>query len=162
MNIFSRSLVVLLGWTPLLGMTGCSEKLPDGMPKLIKVTLTLTQEGQPLSEANVSLFSEDPSFKWTIGGTTDAKGAVVLKTHGQYIGAPEGTYKICVKKFMREGALQTLDNPGAPPPKDYNLVESRYGQQNNTPLSIVIKTGNKYEPFDVGQAVKEQLKAPGM
>ena len=131
------------------------------MPKLVKVSLTIKQEGKPLSGATVALYSENPSFQWTIGGTTDGNGVVVLKTHGSYTGVPEGKYKICVHKFVREGELQTLANPGAPPPKDYNTVESRYGQQNDTPLSIEIKAGGKYEPVDAGQAVKELLKAPG-
>ena len=146
----------------LLTITGCSEKLPDGMPKLLKVSLTFQQEGKPLPDATVTLFSEAPSFQWTVGGTTDNRGVVVLKTHGSYTGVPEGMYKICVKKFVREGELQTMDNPGAPPPKDYNFVDSQYGQQKDTPLSIEIKSGNKYEPFDLGPAVKELLKAPGM
>ena len=154
----------LICFLPLLFLTiiGCKEELPDGMPKLIKVSLTMMQEGKPLSGATVALVSEDAASRWTIGGTTDNNGVVVLKTHGNYTGVPEGKYKICVKKFIREGELQTMANPGAPPPKDYNLVESQYGHQNDTPLSIEIKSGSKYEPIDVGKAVKEQLKAPGM
>ena len=132
------------------------------MPKLIKVSLNVVQEGKPLAGATTTLISEDPSFKWTVSGTTDNNGVVVLKTHGIYTGVPEGKYKICVKKFVREGELQTMANPGAPPPKDYNLVEAQYGHQKDTPLTIEIKSGSKYEPVDVGQAIKELLKAPGM
>ena len=162
MSLFPKIVHTFLGFVLLFGISGCGEKYPDGMPKLINVSLTFTQEGKPLAGATVSLFSDDPSFKWTVGGTTDNNGVVVLKTHGSYTGTPEGRYKICVKKFMREGELQTMANPGAPPPKDYNLVESQYGFQKETPLSIEIKSGSKYEPFDVGAAVKELLKAPGM
>jgi len=146
----------------LMTVIGCTEKLPDGMPKLVKVSLTFTQEGKPLPGATISLLSEDTSFGWTVGGVTDNNGVVVLKTHGSYTGVPEGKYKICVQKFVKEGELQTMDNPGAPPPKDYNFVESQYGQPKETPLSIEIKSGSKHEPIDVGKAVKELLKAPGM
>ena len=152
---------VSLGFALLLAVSGCSEKYPEGMPKLSKVSLTFTQEGKPLSEATVTLFPEATSFQWAVGGTTDHNGVVVLKTHGTYTGAPEGNYKIGVRKFFREGELQTLANPGAPPPKDYNLVAPQYGHQNETPLSIEIKPGSKYEPYDLGPAVKELLKAPG-
>ena len=146
----------------ILTAIGCSEKLPDGMPKLVKVSLTFKQNGTPLSGATVSLYSEDPSLKWSVGGTTDSNGVVVLKTHGNYTGVPEGKYKICVKKFVREGELQTMANPGAPLPKDYNYVDAQYSQQTDTPLSIEIKSGSKYEPFNLGPAVKELLKTPGM
>ena len=141
---------------------GCSEKLPDGMPKLVKVSLTFTQEGKPLAGATVALHPEGTSSQWTVGGVTDNHGVVVLKTHGNYTGVPEGKYKICVQKFVREGELQTMANPGAPPPKDYNLVESQYANKNDTPLSIEIKSGSKYESVEAGKAVKELLKAPGM
>ncbi len=147
----------------LLTTSGCGEKYPDGMPKLYKVSLTITQEGKPLSGANVTLASEDPAFKWTVGGVTDNNGVVVLKTHGKYTGAPVGKYKLCVKKYVMEGELQSMKNPGAPPPKDYNLVEAEYAQPKTTPLEIEIQAGrNSFEPYDVGQAVKELLKAPGM
>lgn len=155
-------LTYLMSLLVILTMIGCSEERPAGMPKLMKVSLSLTQEGKPLSDATVALYSETPAFQWTVGGVTDNRGVVVLKTHGNYTGVPEGKYKVCVKKFVREGELQTMANPGAPPPKDYNLVESQYGQQKDTPLSIEIKAGSKYEPLDVGKAVKELLKAPGM
>ena len=146
----------------IMSFVGCSEKLPDGMPKLVKVSLTFTQDGKPLTEATVALHPEGSSSQWTVGGVTDNHGVVVLKTHGNYTGVPEGKYKICVQKFVREGELQTMANPGAPPPKDYNLVESQYAHKNDTPLSVEIIPGSKYPPFDLGKAVKELLKAPGM
>ena len=162
MKLSQKIVCVYFGFLLLLGTFGCAEKYPEGMPKLIKVSLTFTQEGQSLSGATVTLFSEDPDFKWTVGGSTDNKGVVVLHTHGSYSGAPEGRYRICVKKYVREGELQTMSNPGAPPPMDYNFVNDQYANRNDTPLSIEIKSGNKYEPFDLGPAVKELLKAPGM
>ena len=40
----------------LLCFAGCtSQKLPDGMPKLYPVTMTVTQEGKPLADASVML-----------------------------------------------------------------------------------------------------------
>ena len=162
MKLLPNILCVFLGFLLLFGTSGCGEKYPEGMPKLTKVSLTFTQEGKPLQGATVSLFSVDPDFKWAVGGSTDNNGVVVLKTHGSYTGAPEGQYKICVRKYVREGELQTMANPGAPPPMDYNFVDAQYANHNDTPLSIEIKSGNKYEPFDLGPAVKELLKAPGM
>jgi len=161
-KLASKVFFAFLGVVFLAGISGCGEKYPDGMPKLTKVSLTFTQEGKPLAGATVSLFSDDPTFKWAVGGTTDNNGIVVLKTHGIYTGAPEGTYMICVNKYVSEGEPPTIDNPNVPPPRNYNLVESHYSNRRETTLSMEIKSGSKYEPFDVGPAVKEQLKAPGM
>jgi len=65
-----------------------------------------------------------------------------------------------LQKFVIEGEQATLATPGAPPPTSYNFVESQYSQQKNTPLSVEIKSGSKYEPFDVGKAVKEPIIRP--
>jgi len=162
MKLFPKITCAFLGVLLLFATSGCGEKYPEGMPKLVKVSLTFTQEGQPLQGATVSLFSEDPNFQWAVGGSTDNSGVAVLKTHGSYAGAPEGRFKICVRKYVREGELQTMANPGAPPPMDYNFVDAQYANKNDTPLSIEIKSGAKYEPFDLGPAVKELLKGPGM
>ena len=162
MNMSPKIILAFLGFVFLFGISGCGEKYPDGMPKLINVSLTFTQEGKPLSGATVSLFSEDPSFKWAVGGTTNDNGVVVLKTHGIYTGVPEGAYQVCVNKFISEGEPPTIANPNVPPPRNYNLVESQYSNRRETTLSLEIKSGNKYETFEVGKAVKEQLKVPGM
>jgi len=163
MPLFSKTLSSLSLVILVLALSGCSEPRPDGMPPLHPVSLTFTQEGEPLEGATVALFSQDdPDFQWAVGGSTDRNGVAVLKTHGTYTGAPEGRYIITVRKFVREGELQTMDNPGAPPPRDYNLVDEQFANRNNSTLVVEIKRGNRYEPFDLGPAVKELLRAPGM
>ena len=141
---------------------GCGPKYPPGMPKLYPVKLTFTQEGKPLELASVMLYPEDSGMTWGVGGSTDNSGVVTLKTHGEFNGAPAGKYKVCVRKFLMEGELPTLANPGAPPPVDYELVDQQYKQPNTTPLTIEIKAGsNSFEPFDLGEAIKERVKKPG-
>ena len=148
-----------VGLMVLLTLAGCSEKLPDGMPKLYRVTLRFHQEGAPLDEAAIRLI---PQFDcpWVVGGSTNAKGEVQLKTHGNYDGVPAGKYKITVNKFVSEGELPKMGEY-TPPMKHFNFVETQYTLPNETPLEIEIVSGkNKFEPFDLGKAVRLELVAP--
>ena len=79
---------------------GCGGKpKPDGMPDLYKTTIVVTQNGAPLADAALSLQSDDPSLKWAVGGKTDANGRAELTTHGDFKGAPAGTYRVGVVKM---------------------------------------------------------------
>lgn len=84
----------------LICLTGCGGvKKPDGMPDLVKATITLTQEGQPLADADVTCFGKQQSA-WTVFGRSDAKGVVELKTYtSEFSGAPVDEYVVCVKKI---------------------------------------------------------------
>jgi len=93
---------------------GCSnEYRPSDLPPLFPVTLTFLLDGQPLDKAMVTLHTEDQTIaKWTIGGETDADGKAMIVTHGQFRGAPAGTFKVCVLKQTFPGQKQTLpDEP---------------------------------------------------
>ncbi|MDR0869495.1 MAG: hypothetical protein LBN39_01735 [Planctomycetaceae bacterium] len=134
------------------------------MPKLQSVTLSFTQEGEPLAEATVVLVPQFPC-DWTIGGLTDASGSVKLRTHGKYEGAPAGQFKICVSKTVTEGELPKMDASSAVVPTipTYEVVEPQYGNAQKTPLEIEITAGKKtFPPFDVGKAVKAKQIAPPM
>jgi hypothetical protein len=143
---------------------GCSHKsVPDGFPKLVSVTLTLTQDGTPLSGAIVSLIN--PNVQFLVGGTTDAQGSVVLHTHGQYKGAPLGKYKVRVVKTESDPAPPappTLHGTEfeayakLPPPKTYTLIEKQYTQAETTPLELEISRA-MIQTFDVGKAVKDPI-----
>ena len=147
------------GFIVLLTMIGCSEERPDGMPPLYKVTLQFHQEGTPLGEASIRLIPQFDS-PWTVGGSTNTKGEVRLKTHGKYDGVPAGKYKICVNKFVSEGELPQI-GVYTPPMKHFNFVEPQYTQSKETPLEIeVVKGKNKFQPFDLGKAVRLELTAP--
>lgn len=140
---------------------GCGKKLPDGMPKLQKVQLTFVQEGAPLDKASIKLVSEDASMQWTVGGSTDASGSVVLRTHGEYVGVPAGKYKVCVTKFENEGELPTMANPNTTI-QTFNCVDAQYATPKGTSLRIDIVAGkNSFEPFNLGKPIREPVKAPG-
>lgn len=142
-----------------LGFSGCSEPLPDGMPKLYPVTLEFQQKGTPISDASVRLVPQFNS-QWAVGGSTDAKGRIQLKTHGKYPGVPAGKYKICVNKFENEGELPVIGED-TPPMKHFNLIDTPYTLPNQTPLEIEVVEGtNTFEPFDLGEPVRIELKKP--
>ncbi len=153
-NIARYSLFALLFFS-----IGCSEPRPDGMPPLYPVTLEFKQEGTPVSEASIRLIPQSTS-QWAVGGSTDSNGKVQLKTHGKYTGAPEGKYKICVNKFVSEGELPQIGK-STPPMVHFNLVETQYTLPNQTPLEIeIVKGKNKFEPFDLGKAVRLEITPP--
>ena len=116
-----KKLLILLS---LVTFFGCAKQsVPDGLPKLVPVTLTFTQEGAPLTGAVVSLI--DPNIQFLVGGTTDADGTVVLYTHGLYKGAPLGKFKVRVVKTESDSTPQPMTmaeimsstSKGLPPPK---------------------------------------------
>ncbi|MDR1269130.1 MAG: hypothetical protein LBK82_06370 [Planctomycetaceae bacterium] len=78
---------------------GCGQKLPDGMPKLYPVTITIVQENTPLEGAIVQLIPEDSSLStWGPMGITNASGVTELQTNGKYKGSPLGQFKVLVTK----------------------------------------------------------------
>ena len=165
-----KKILILLSLVTLAGCT--AQRVPDGMPKLVPVTLTLTQEGVPLSDAVVTLTDPSGGIPFMVGGTTDAGGNVVLYTHGKYKGAPLGKFKVRVVKTVSDQPPSDLppapeiDSPEfeayrqkigkLPPLKTYMLVEKRYTQPDTTPLEIDI-TGPLTTTLDVGKAVRDVL-----
>ncbi len=135
---------------------GCGGKpKPDGMPDLYKTTIVVTHDGAPLADAALSLLSDDPSLKWAVGGKTDANGRAELTTHGDFKGAPAGTYRVGVVKMeyeIREGAVDEEGNPVViteemkknPATMDVRYVNTRslipdeYTNPANSPLEITI------------------------
>lgn len=129
------------------------------------MTLTITQEGVPLADALVSLV--DPNIPFSVGGTTDTNGTVVLYTHGKHKGAPLGKYKVCLVKTESD-PVPPAPSMSAPefeayqkerqknPPKTYSLVEKQYTQTETTPLELDI-SGAMTKTLDAGKAIKDVL-----
>ena len=160
-----KKILILLS---LITLFGCAKQsVPDGLPKLVPVTLTITQEGTPLAGAVVSVVDLSGGISFMVGGTTDVNGNVVLYTHGQYKGAPLGKFKVRVVKTESD-PLPPAPQRDTPefeayikemrknPPKTYMLVEKQYTNVNTTPLELDIN-GPLTTTFDVGKAVKDVL-----
>lgn len=143
---------------------GCKNDRPEGMPALVPVVLTFTQEGVPCEKASVSLIP-DESSRWPIGGSTDAQGKVELKTYGKFPGVPEGNYTVTVSKVEREvqqDAPAPKSQYDAKPEVNYNLIDVSYGAKATSKLRVEVQKGKKdYPVFELGPKIREKLKAPG-
>jgi hypothetical protein len=145
-----------------LGLFGCSENKPDGLPKLQPVTLRFTLDGQPCGGASVHLIPQDEN-PWAVGGSTDSSGTIVLKTHGKYSGVPVGKYKITVSKVEREDVGEAPKSmfDQQPEPVMYNLIDPVYSNPEKTSLEIEVIQGKKIsESFDLGKKVRVKIEKP--
>lgn len=132
---------------------GCGEKKPDGLPNLAPVTVTITQGGAPLADADVSFFPQNPeNKKWASGGRTGADGKIIVMTMGKYKGMVPDTYKATVMKTQIDNPPMKEDDP---PAEIYQLVDSKYSSEATTDLSITVEgTGSQEFTLDVGEEVK--------
>jgi len=160
------SLICLFPIVLCLTVAGCGgEPRPDGLPELFPVTLTFTQEGEPCVEAIVTLIPESDS-PWGTGGITDANGRVAVRTHGKFLGAPAGRYRVTISK--------TESGVAGPAPADmftvqtiqtFHLIDPTYADFASTPLIIEVEAnrrGNSFPPFELGERVREPVRLPGM
>lgn len=151
LNLF---LICLICWS--LPIAGCTRSLgpkPDGLPSLVPITLTVTQDAQPLADAKVAFIPADGAKNWFTGGTTDSNGQIVAHTYGTHKGSPLGKFKVIVTKEVQEESGTEVN---AINPKTFSLVESQYGQVTTTPLEIEVVKSSKTFTVDVGKAVREK------
>ena len=150
---------------------GCNrEKLPEGMPKLYPCTITIIQDGKPLSEASITLHPEDSTLlRWIPGGVTDRNGVCTVRTLGRYPGSMSGSFKVTVEKIEAEES----SFPGDPPPgvdkgewdrkreqeklRAWRLVEKKYSSYLTTPLEMQVSAGKNSEKFDIGASVRDEI-----
>lgn len=173
-SVLRLSVVVMFGVA--LCTFGCSSgpKKPAGMPTLYPTEITVSSESGPLADAIVTLLPADGSrLQWGSGGRTNASGVARIKTHGQFDGAPEGKFKIVVKKTESQG--------DAPPPmgtdaesqrvyeeymksgktqKFFNVIDAKYNTAKDSPLEVEV-TNQKLNTaaVSVGALVKIEMKS---
>jgi hypothetical protein len=151
-NYFFLTLSVFLG----MALAGCADNdsRPEGMPKLVPCTVTILSEGQPLPDVKVDFNSDDPTFRWQAGATTDANGVAKMVTYGRYFGVVEGEYSVTVTKLEREDF-----DPEHPPKliKVFTLTDPQYTDPKTTPLKIKV-SGKTVQSFDVGKTEKTVLR----
>jgi hypothetical protein len=147
-----------------LGLCGCGESKPDGLPELQPVTLTFTLDGQPCGGASVHLIPQNQS-QWAVGGVTDSAGTVVLKTHGKFSGAPVGKYKMIVSKLEQEDVVieptKELGMESSQKIAMYHLIDPMYSNPEKTSLEIEVTQGKKIsKSFDLGKKVRIKMEEP--
>lgn len=149
---------------------GCGgEKRPEGFPELYPISIKILQEGTPLEGASVNLIAQDARLaRWPAGGNTNADGVVELRTYG-YEGAPAGTFKVLVMKTetigeanSAEEARELMQTGQSADFERFDLVDARYRDQAQTPLTLEVKAGsNETQEFDVGAPIREPVRMPG-
>lgn len=145
--------------------SGCGPKRPDGMPPLYPLTLQVTQKGEPLAEASVSLFSADGSSTWSSGGLTGEDGNLVVFTHGKYSGVPAGKYKVTVDCVASDNpapkslTMEELDAHNRKYPS-YRIVPIPYTERSSTPLEIEVARKSNKMTVDIPEKVKSALGGP--
>jgi hypothetical protein len=135
-------------------LAGCnSRQQPDDLPPLRSCLLVVTQNNVPLAGADIALISDQMDFKWNVGGTTDEKGRLIVKTNGFYSGVPEGTYKITIQKRgtkpAKAGYYYIVSN-----------VDKQYHSPDSTPLTININRNGNNRTIDVGESTEVILDGP--
>ena len=165
---------ILLALTLVLCvLSGCQgEKRPDGLPELFPCVITIIQGGQPLEGADIRLVPEDRQLGWTSNGKTDASGKAKISTHTGFAGAPAGTFKVLVSKMeMSPSQVPEITKDASPAERAeyankisaekrirYTLVKREFDDVKATPHSITIAIGKNEATFDVGEAIKEEMK----
>ena len=152
----------------ILAVIGCGgQKLPSGMAPLVKVSITVTQDGKSLGGATVTLFNMDGTVDYAPSGRTDSSGIATMYTQGNFLGAPLGKYKVCITKTEGESNIPKTEAPTGSPeymqalrenkssggPKTIIYTEEQYGDPRQTPHEIDV-TGKCSATFDVGKPVK--------
>ncbi|MCL2120369.1 MAG: hypothetical protein FWH27_18300 [Planctomycetaceae bacterium] len=155
----------------LMTFAGCGQPKPEGLPPLQKTTLVVQQDGVPLAGASVSLYPEDKSIKWSVGGVSNDQGEVLMKTHGQYVGVPMGKYVVLVTKQEHTQSSISENAPldaaayaewqrqrDAEVLPVYDLVDPKLGNPKTSTLTIEVTKDTKLETFDCGKAIRQERK----
>jgi len=117
----------------------------------------------------------DSANTWSSGGTTNESGVVQLRTHGRFVGVPQGEFKVTVTKHLTEGEDPGPFPLGANPEEvaEYNrrlatnplklfeVVDKPYWSAETTPISIHVEPkGSNQFTLDVGASVRLQPPGP--
>jgi len=164
MSFKNKFVCCVLGIAFIAGCGG--QQLPDGMPRLYPVTITVTQDGVPLGDATVALVG---TSQWTPTGATNAEGVATLYTQGRFRGAPEGNFRVTITKMLEEGQR--------PPPSPFDaeserifqeyvrsgqthrvfhVIPSAYRSADTTPLAVEIVRGTRNYTVNVEGTVREE------
>lgn len=145
-----------------ISLSGCGGTVrPDGMPPLHPATITVTQDGAPLSEATVMLLPQSPEMqRWSCGGITDSSGNVTLSTLGNQPGVVAGKFTVTIAKtdadppIPFEGEMTKAQQEADAKRKVYDLVDPKYASPKTSGLEIDVTSGKNAKTFDVGKAVR--------
>lgn len=152
----------------VLTLIGCGQKLPDGIPPLNPVLITVTIDGEPMEGIGVNAFpKESAAFSGlTFFGKTDAAGVAEMMTNGLYSGLPEGEMILCAEKTLSVDGPTKIAQANKPPINDrdeltaysiqvekerteFRIIGTDYNTKETSPLSLTVKKGKNNLSFDI-------------
>lgn len=118
----------------LVTMSGCG----GGVGPTVEVVGTVTYEGEPAEDAEVTFFPEQGR---PARGVTDVSGKFVLSTFESGDGAVPGKHVITITEYYEEPPpFPGTSEDGAPKPLDSRFPE-KYGDPETTPLEREVEPG---------------------
>ena len=135
---------------------GCApSNRPDGLPPLHPTTVTIMQNGTPLSGVSVRLIAKEPS-EWPSAGTTDASGKANIVTYGQFPGTPEGEYTIVLSKTesVSKGDGQSGEEGSGGITEIFSLIAVEHTKEGTSTLQITVNKGKNAETLEIGEPVR--------
>jgi len=159
-----KRLVPLLPVIMLVMLSGgCGKSIPAEFRNLCPTTITIMQDGAPLSEASV-LFKPVQNDAMSASGITNEKGVATMMVQATYKGVPAGKYKVMVVKQTRERnpaisdeQMQGQNVSMEVRDKAYivtNFVDPLFGDSLRTPLEIEVTQGKNEQTFEVSKPGK--------
>lgn len=141
---------------------GCSKgpKKPADLPALNPTTVTVVyDDGTPVDGATVILLPADGTNpKWNLAGVTDAQGKLVLKTNGNWDGAPTGSYAATVSKIVTIESDEVNADGSREVISDTRYVDEKYNSIQTSGLTAEIKDGDNKIELKVGEKVETAVQ----
>ena len=141
--IVSRSILwTALGLCPFI-LLGCGE---GGSSETVKVTATVTYNGQPVDGATVTFIGDGQHAS---SGVTDQNGVVRPWTSREGDGVVPGNYRVTVRKVSVKEEFDPSD-PEAMITVSQEIthhVPERYGRANSTDLTATVDSGSNEFTF---------------
>jgi hypothetical protein len=113
-----------------LAVVGCSQS------GIVKVTGTVTLNGQPTDQAEV-MFNPKKGGRIATG-VTDSSGHFSLSTTKPGDGADPGEYTVTLNEYYPPGKAPALPRGGGPLPSRF---APKYGDPTQTPLTATVERG---------------------
>ena len=137
----------------LVPLVGCG----DGRLQTIRVTGTVTFQGEPLAEAMVAFSPAVEGEGHPAVGTTDANGRFTLQTQMGAAGAgtTPGDYVVTITKWEVVAVAARVDEDTrgaadtAPPPSPRSLIPERFASPLTSGLTATVSRENTVFNFDL-------------
>ena len=140
-----RLCLLCAGLAVFLGLAGCEPESRRDGPEMVKVTGTLTLDGEPVDGGHIR-FSPEGNGPAAFA-ETDSRGRYQLRTYDPGDGAIPGNYRISVTKEVTEGVVEFesqqereeyLKKNGRPNRKVTNALPKKFANPDTSGLTAEI------------------------